>query len=331
MNIFRLAPPRAILTVTLTAMLFALAATATARIDADWHIRIREAAVVTGDTVLLGEIADPVGTINPQNWRNFAATPLWPAPPRPGQPMTISNTRLREELTKRLGDIAALTEYPSSLALQRGGGVVLGPQLHTLVVESLTRFAAQKNGEVRFRDVQLPPFVFLRDSRNRVELETPTALTPGQIPVRLREVTPNGELVRRLTGGAFMDQWITVPCAAIPVNRHDSLTPDSITFVKKNLAYLRGELWDGKGGPWRVLRSIGAGSVIYRTDLERVPTLAKGTKVDLIYQGKRLRLTVPAEAMADGKPGEMIPVRNLQSRREVYATVHDEGTVVISN
>lgn len=325
-------PYSAALSVLLAAvLLLAAAATAEARIDADWRIHIRDAAVVAGDRVLLGEIADPVGNIPQQNWNHFAAMPLWSAPPRPGQPMTISRSRLRKELAKHLGEAAELAVYPSSIAIQQGGSVVRKQELNELVVSSLTRFTSQLNGEVSVRDMQIPDFIFLRDRFNRLEMEPPSSLLPGQFTIRLREVTAKGELVRRITGGATLDQWVTVPCAAFPVNRHDAVGPESVTFVKKNLAYLNGDVWDGKGGPWRVLRPIGAGGVIYQSDLELQPVLAKGARVDLVFVGKTLRLTVPVEVMADGRPGDSVPVRNLQTKKEVYATVQDENTVVIRN
>jgi flagella basal body P-ring formation protein FlgA len=43
-----------------------------------------------------------------------------------------------------------------------------------------------------------------------------------------------------------------------------------------------------------------------------------------------VRLEVPAEALADGRVGEMIRVRNLQSERVVSAKVEDSGTVTVN-
>jgi flagella basal body P-ring formation protein FlgA len=101
-----------------------------------------------------------------------------------------------------------------------------------------------------------------------------------------------------------------------------------ITFVRMNLAHLRGEVWDGRGGPWRILRPIGLEQAIYRADLGHVPTVRKGSLVTLLYEGRNLRMSVPGEAMADGVPGESIPVRNSQSRKQLYGVVRDASTVV---
>ncbi len=47
----------------------------------------------------------------------------------------------------------------------------------------------------------------------------------------------------------------------------------------------------------------------------------------LVYEGKNMRLTTKAEALADGVAGESIPVRNVQSKRELYGVVRDAETV----
>ena len=137
-------------------------------------------------------------------------------------------------------------------------------------------------------------------------------------------------VVRRITGSAFLDVWTTVPAAREPVNRGDALTPDKIMFVRKNLAYVRGELWDGIGGPHRVKRAIGAEQVIYTSDLDQLPLIAKGAQVMLVYQRGTVRLEVPAEAIADGAAGQLLAVRNLQSKTIVKALVQDSRTVLVN-
>ena len=51
----------------------------------------------------------------------------------------------------------------------------------------------------------------------------------------------------------------------------------------------------------------------------------------MLYEGKYVRLTLQAEALSDGSAGETIPVRNLQSRKEIYGLVRDSSTVVVNS
>lgn len=311
------------------AMLMAATAIPAVAAEADWNFTVLPAAVVHGDTVLLGEIAKPSGNISSQSWQNLAQTRLWQAPQRIGRPMAITRPKLRNALQRYLGQLASKAILPGSIAIQRGGKVVQKNDLAQMVTRSITNATQQLEGEAVLRDMTIPSFIFLRDSKNRLDIEPLRTVQAGRIGIRFMELDPNGQVVRRVTGGAFLDLWVTVPCAAVPLNRNDILTPEHITHQRKNLAYLRGEAWDGRGGPYRVTRTLGAGTPIFEGDLEVVPVVAKGSRVDLIYKGKAVRLSVVAKAMADGRVGELIPVRNLQSNRKVYATVLDDNTLVI--
>ncbi|MCT4628050.1 flagellar basal body P-ring formation chaperone FlgA [Halodesulfovibrio sp.] len=311
------------------AMLMAATAIPAVAAEADWNFTVLPAAVVHGDTVLLGEIAKPSGNISSQSWQNLAQTRLWQAPQRIGRPMAITRPKLRNALQRYLGQLASKAILPGSIAIQRGGKVVQKNDLAQMVTRSITNATQQLEGEAVLRDMTIPSFIFLRDSKNRLDIEPLRTVQAGRIGIRFMELDPNGQVVRRVNGGAFLDLWVTVPCAAVPLNRNDILTPEHITHQRKNLAYLRGEAWDGRGGPYRVTRTLGAGTPIFEGDLEVVPVVAKGSRVDLIYKGKAVRLSVVAKAMADGRVGELIPVRNLQSNRKVYATVLDDNTLVI--
>ncbi len=296
-----------------------------------WRIAIRPAAIVANDTVLLGEIADPAGEIDPSLWQELSAQPLWPAPERQFKPMQITKSRLHAALLAALGDeMAALCSLPSALALQRGGAVLMQDQIAKLAVNALTTQAASLGGEAEFRDFKLPAYIFLSDPANRVDVELAQAgLKPGRVALRFTEMTLDNRPGRKYTGGVLLDIWATVPAAARPLNNGDELTPERITFIRKNLAYLRGDIWDGRGGPWRIRRPIGQSEPIYAENIEGIPMVRRGDKVRLTYVGKNVRLEVPAEALADGGFNASIPVRNLQTKVQVFARVQDAQTVQV--
>jgi flagella basal body P-ring formation protein FlgA len=127
----------------------------------------------------------------------------------------------------------------------------------------------------------------------------------------------------------FLDVWTEVAAAARPINRREALGPQMVTHVRKNLAYLSGDVWDGTGGPWQVKRPIGRDQVIYRSNLEPLPLVRRGETVRLVYEGENIRLETLAEALEDGGAGQAIAVMNLDSEREITATVRDSGTVYV--
>ncbi|MDL2271565.1 flagellar basal body P-ring formation chaperone FlgA [Desulfovibrio sp. OttesenSCG-928-I05] len=293
-----------------------------------WRLRIKDAAVVRGDAVLLGEIADPVGPLDPALWQKLAASRLWESPPE-GRPVSMTKPKLQQAMAAYAGELSALCIYPASITLQRGGAILYEDDLRSLVVKTLTPHLGRLPGEASFSDFRLPASVFLNHSGQNVELEGPFDLVPGRCTLRLAVKEMDGVVVRRLTGTVFVDIWANVPTASSPMNRGDILSPGQITFERKNLAHLREAPWDGKGGPWRVVRPIGAGQTIHVGDLGVVPAVTRGATVTMLYEGKNFRLAIPGEAMADAAIGESVAVRNLQSKKQVYGVVRDGLTVVV--
>jgi flagella basal body P-ring formation protein FlgA len=295
-----------------------------------WRIRFLEAAVVAGPNVLLGEVAIPVGDMPAETWRDLAARELWPAPAQEKKPVNMTRPRLQEAVVRTMNDLAPYCLFPGSLALQRGGSLFAGDQIRNIVVNQLTPALAVLPGESSVSDFRLPSFIFVEHNGQTLEAELPRKITAGRLNIRLLVRELDGAVTQKISASVFVDCWSEVPAAATPLNRDDVLEPGMVTFVRMNLAHLRGEIWDGRGGPWRLLRPIGLEQAIYRADLGHIPTVKKGSLVTLLYEGKSLRLTVPGEAMADGVPGESIPVRNTQSRKQLYGIVRDASTVMIN-
>lgn len=299
------------------------------QMDSPWRIRILDTAVVDTPVVRLGQIAEPVGTPPPGLWERLAETELWPAPADPGRPMTLMRAKMQPLMRSALGEYEPLCLYPASMTLQSGGTVVREDALRALVVKNLTGLAARYGGEVEFTDFRLPPFIFLANRQQQVDVTTPVNPAPGRVSLTFVVKEMDGSLVRRFTGTVQMNVWREVPVLAKPVNRDEVLTPDMITFVRRNLAGIRGEVWDGRGGPYRLARSLGADQTILLGDLDRVPTIRKGSRINLVYARGSIRLSVPAEALSDAGAGESVTVRNLQSNKEILATAQDNTTAVI--
>ncbi len=293
----------------------------------DWRLQIRSAAVAQGEMVTLADIADPYGPVPAGLWEAIKDQPLWPAPPEVGKPLQINKARLGKALRDTLGDTASKCVLPNSLAIQRGGVVLTEHDLRKYVVNFLTPQTNAMPGTAEWADFRLPPYIFLAHGQQRVNLE-PGSVAPGRVTFRFVIQEADGTVVRRAAGAAFLNLWVEVPAAARPLNQGDSLHVQDITFVRVNAAHLTSMPWDGKGGPWQMVRSVGTGQTIYSTDLLGIAMVRKGSIVNLIYARGNVRIEVKAESLADGAPGTIIPVRNLQSKKQVYGTIRDNKTVM---
>ena len=260
-------------------------------------------------------------------WGSLSGIELFDAPGR-GRVVAVSHDEAARLLKGRLGEAAARCVLPDQLQVQTGGSVFDAEALARQVLAFLAQRAGQIEGEAEFKDVQVPPALFLPGDLDRLELALGAEVRPGRVPVLLLVKGPDGRVRGRAAASAFMNLWRTVPCAAKVINRNEAVTPERVTFQRKNMAYVDNP-WDGKGGPFRVLRSVPPGQPLTQDNLEPLPLVVKGGQVLLVYQGRGVQLAVKARSLADGGLGSSVAVRNLQSNKVVLATVVDKDTVVV--
>jgi len=314
--------------VALSVLFLSASAAAADQADHTGRIQVRNAACVSGPSVHLGEIADPSAGMPADQWKTLAATPLWASPEKAGHQTALTRERLLAMLRHYLGAEAGSYVLPQQLVVQRGGRAVDGATLVRMGVDFLTERGAGLRGELEITDLHAPDYVFLPHPGDRLNMTMNEAVRPGRNNMLFEIVSGEGKTTRRFAGSAFVNLWRPVACATRPINRLQLVTPDMITFKRKNMAFNQ-NAWDGSGGPWRVAKSVGTDQVITVESVEPVPVIAKGGEVKLVYEGTNIRLSVKAVALADAGIGQTIQVRNVQSNRKVTGTVLDAETVLV--
>lgn len=292
-----------------------------------WRLRVFDAAIVQGDTVMLGEIAEPLGDIPPHKWQELARKPLWAAPNQVGRAFQINKQRLLGALRQYIGMYADSCILPNSLAIQKGGAVVRDEDLRRMVIQRLSPQINSLAGHSDVTDYRLPSYIFVSHASQRLILE-PTEVKPGRVNIRFGIQELDGSIVRRFTGSVFLNLWVDAPALVRPMSKGEPLTPENVTYKSVNLAFENGEIWDGRGGPWQLTRSIGSLEPLNSSDLQPLAAIHKGDKVLLVYEKNNIRLSIVVEAMEDGGLGDLILLRNLDSKKQIYGMVKDQNTVI---
>ncbi len=294
-------------------------------------VLFRPLVCVAGKSVTLRDLAVP-SDIPQDLWKQIADTPLFPSPQRLGSKMRLSRRDMKKSLEKVFPAVVDLCSIPAQILIQRGGRFWDKTDLRQKVDSFLTTKVAGAKGEIVFRDHQLPSWIFSGKDGKEVHIELARKLAPGRIALRLRLQDATGRSVRRYSGSVFMDQWLTVPCAVHPLNRGQQLNlATDVNFLRKNMAYLREPVWDGRGGMWRIIRPVGSTQPLYASSLEPMPVVAKGKRCVLRFSGQYIELEVPALALQDGGIGQSVLVQNLQSKKTVVGRVVAAETVVVGS
>lgn len=292
------------------------------------RVIFREYVCVSGPEVTLRDLAEGSGPESSVFLEHFGSMHVADAPARQGMRIVVSDAVIGRALDA-IAPVPGGRILPLQIVVQRGGRVALEREIRALADKFLTAAVAPLEGEVVIRDYKLPEYIFLPDDKGTLHIESSRNIKPGRVSFRITVLDSAHESVRSIASSAFVDVWATVPCAARPLNKGVMLRPDMLRFERKNLAYLRGAIWNGRGGPWRVVRPLGVGEVVYTKRIELLPDVVRGARVSLVYEGDTIRLEVPAEALEDGRLGASIMVRNLQSNKKILARIQDADTVVV--
>ncbi|UJX39639.1 flagellar basal body P-ring formation chaperone FlgA [Desulfovibrio sp. JY] len=311
----------------LASVLLFAAATAGAAL---WRLSVKEAATAAGERVLLSEIAEPQGQFPPDAWATLGATPLWYSPETVGTQTIIPAAKILEGLRYYLRDAPVEYALPNQLVLSRGGKVLSHEELRTMAVETLTPKVAALGGEARLVSVSVPDHLFIDDRSTGVHVECGEAV-PGKMPFRFVVAGPGAKILQQIPAEAVVEQFARVPVAIKPILPRDGAAREQVAYVweRRNMAHIKGRVFEPGDGQWRARRGVGAGQIIMADDMEPMPLILRGDQVRVVYQGRGVRLTLLAEALTDGAPGGKITVKSPKGNRELMGIVRDRSTVMV--
>ncbi len=290
---------------------------------------LKKQVSVSGEYIRFMDIAEPITDAGKNLWPEIKKNRLWKAPPS-GRRVVKNRNRLRRAVHRYVPAAAGRCLYPRETILQKGDRVLGPEEIQKKVVSFLTPFVRNMGEKVEFREFRLPEAIFLSEESDELVLDKGSReIGPGRNNFRIKVVNGYGDARNTYSGSVFIDVWKTVPCTARPINRREPITSDAVRFERKNLAYVQGEVWDGKTGSWMASRSMGQGRCLTEKYMDPLPILKRGEKAELLYLGDFIRLSVPVEVLSDAGRGDSVRVRNLQSDKELTARVRDGNTLVI--
>ena len=101
---------------------------------------------------------------------------------------------------------------------------------------------------------------------------------------------------------------------------------------RRDLLTLRDPLMDWPAGnlAFELAESLPAGAVLSTRSVKLKPVVRRGQNAEACVQEGAMNITLKVEVLEDGVPGQIIRVRNPQSRRELRGKVENEQTILIT-
>jgi len=76
--------------------------------------------------------------------------------------------------------------------------------------------------------------------------------------------------------------------------------------------------------------TVSTGMPLLARSVHLRPVVRRGQAIDALVQDGVLSITLKVEALQDGAPGQMIRVRNIQTRRDIFGKVLNDQAIVVA-
>ena len=293
-----------------------------------YKIYIQSVAIVQGDTVYLHDIAQFDSSLTDTLIQRVQNIPLWESPKNIGGTVVFSEIAIRKKVQEVLGKDALFCTYPSTLTIQRGGGIMYKKEIEQHIREMLIpRLEEEHQASIEIDEMRLPEYLLIADPKSSLHVEIKRGGLPKSI-VNLIVRSPLGKKEQQHTLSVTVHAYKNALCAKEHIERYTALD----TLVEKCTydASLIGNVFTKyKEHTYRAKKSIPKGMVIVDSDVEAVPHIVKGAMVDLLYNKNGIQLSTKATALTDAYIGEHIKVQPSYSKKLIHATVRDGHTAVV--
>jgi flagella basal body P-ring formation protein FlgA len=294
------------------------------------EIRVKEAATVMDDKVLLGDIAsfEPNNDSRVNQLRNIEIA----SAPSPGVDYGINESLLIYKIGPYINHEDDIhIHVPQTLHVRRNAQVIGSAQLEKIFKDFISDHSPWPMERLRFESINTPETVMLPEGRLHWEVrEKQYRDLIGNVSLNL-SLYVDGKHVRTVPLSGRISVLQDVVKAAVRINEGHVISDGDLILITENNVRLRKSaitnISDAIGK--RSVRSIRAGQIILSKMIEIPPMVKKGNRVLIKAENEEIRITASGKVLEDGRSGEQVKVMNINSGKEILATVTGPGTVEV--
>ena len=237
------------------------------------------------------------------------------------------------QIDKLLAPLATEAQAPVRIPAKTAAAqsYVLGADAFVAEIEKELSARLSLNGELKLTLAQPWKALKLPASDFAVIIsETPAGGIAGTFIVHAK-VNSGGELVSDVQVSLRAQLWQEVWTAASRLERGQPLDRSLLTTTKVDV--LREHqpplLADTDPSSLEVAQTVGASRPLTKRDVIERPLVRRGQVVEVVAQQGLLAISMKGLALESGARGELIKLRNLESRREFSAQILNENKVQV--
>lgn len=289
-------------------------------------VTLREEASIKGAEIPLGSIAAVSGGDN-ETRSKFERVTVGQSP-IPGGSRTVDLDTVKLRLRQARLDPARVTFAGADrVAVSRVARRVASDEIVEAAREAVRERIGQNGEQIEIAPLSQPQEILVP-----VGTLSLRGLLRGDVTSLAHavvEVWVDGLFQRSVSITLRVDRFQEVMVASRAIRRQAVLAENEFRLERRASgqippgAFSRPEDVVGK----QAIRDVKAGEMLTSRALQPPPVVQKGDLVTLVVEGKGFRITASGKANEAGRPGQLIRVTNLASRKELYGRV-DEGREV---
>jgi flagella basal body P-ring formation protein FlgA len=287
--------------------------------------QLRPSALVDSSGIFLDQLLTEAQAKSAPHLRLAAA-------PTPGQVANLTAAQVSAWVREQRADLGETNWAGAKVVrVMRRMRILEETELKQMLAATLQHGVVKDRGELELRFSRAWTPVHVPDELLNLNiLDLPTAgVTPNCI-VRF-ELRAGPELAGTWQWPVQAKVWREIWVARTVLNRGELVASADLARERRDVLTLREAPASFEPGnpSLEVAEHIMAGAPLGSRSVRLRPVVRRGKIVDAILQDGSLTITVKAEALEDGVPGQTVRARNLSSKREFRGKVQNEQELLV--
>ena len=293
-------------------------------------ILLPQFSVIDDDEYSLGEIAEIVGE-NSSMMEKISNVVIGRSP-LPGRKLTVTRSLIISRLrSQKVNTKKLLFPGSDSSIIQRAALKISGEDIEHVVLKHIKESNHNKDLKPRLlaktKDIYLPrgqvSYVINSSGKNKRE---------GGYRNYEVEFSVNGKPVRKVFVRTYLKLYKEVFVARDTIRRNQIIEESDLLKMRKNVDRMQREYLTDKNQIIGKIstRTLGPSEAFSPNSIVKPPLINSGDRLQIVYETPFLRLSAPGISLAKGREGDRIPVKNIESKIVVFATVKNSNIVLVN-
>ena len=312
---------------------FALPGFAQVRPVQEIEIRVLPQTEVFAAEFTLGEIAE-MDSFDLEALKKLSRVRIGTSP-LPGRSVNLNESLIRSRLAAVDSKGEVRLHVPRGAKVVRAGQTVSGNQIAEIVLAQAEQDAKPGDkDELRQEVVNPPEGVVLPKGELGWQVKLMgNHLVRGGTRIYSVQALVDGNAAWKTSVRVRQKIYREVVVAKRPIRRNHKIARADVAMIRKNISANRADPYltsfDQVVGRL-TKRPVGKDESLHSGMLRKPADVPEGGRVTVIYLSGALQLTVPGVAMVQGRAGQFIPVRNLETGRIVHGILQADETVKVN-